>query len=82
MRIPEPGTQASVIPLLQSVVDAGLTTLFAISVAVGMSEGEAARVLGGEIEPTDQQREALESLIGEYAAAVKLVNAATLKRRL
>jgi len=39
-------------------------------------------LLAGEIEPTDAQRGQLEGLLGEYARAVQLVNAETMKRRL
>jgi hypothetical protein len=82
VRLPEPRTTASTIPRLQLVVAAGLTSALAIAVATGLSENEAAMLLAGEIEPTHEQREQLETLLSEYARVVKVVNATTLKRRL
>jgi hypothetical protein len=82
VRIPEPRSRASLIPLLQHVVDAGLTTTFAIAVAIGLSEHEATLLLAGEIEATDEQRLQLERLLAAYAQAISVVNAETLKRRL
>ena len=82
VRIPEPRTQPSLIPLLQHVVAAGLTTTFAIAVVAGLSEQEAELLLAGEIEPTDEQREQLERLLSDYVRAIKAVNAETMKRGL
>jgi hypothetical protein len=82
VRIPEPRVSRSEIVKLQFVVDAGLTTVFAIAVATGISEDEAGRVLAGEIEPTDEQRERLKALLRDYSRAIVTVNAETLKRRL
>ncbi len=50
--------------------------------ATGISEDEATRVLAGEIEPTEDQREQLEVLLSDYGRAVKVVNAEMMKRRL
>jgi hypothetical protein len=72
----------STIPLLQHVVEAGLTTTLAIGIATGISEAEAVRILAGEIEPTDEQRVILEQLLSDYSHAVKVVNAETMRRRL
>jgi hypothetical protein len=72
----------STIPLLQHVVEAGLTSTFAIAVATGISEAEALRVLAGEIEPTDDQRVLLERLLEQYAEAIRIVNAETMKQRI
>lgn len=82
VRIPAPRTEPSEIPRLQYVVEAGLTTVFAIAVATGISEDEATRLLAGEIEPTDDQRELLRGLLRDYARMVAVVNAETLKHRL
>ncbi len=82
MRIPEPRTRPSTIPQLQSVVDAGLTTVLAIAVSTGVSEDEASLLLAGEIEPTDEQHERLERLLNDHALAIRRVNAETMKRRL
>ena len=63
------------IPRLQSIVEAGLTTPFAIGHAAGISEKEIALLMVGRIEPTEQEREKLEELLKNYKIAVKLVNA-------
>jgi len=81
VRIPEKRVQPSIIPLLQHVVAAGLTTTFAVAVATGISEAEAELLLAGQIEPTDEQREQLERLLSDYARAIRAINAETLKRR-
>jgi hypothetical protein len=82
MRIPEPLTRPTTIPQLRFVVEAGLTTLFAIAVATGVSEQEAALLLAGEIEPTDEQRGQFQGLLRDYGRAIKAVNAASMKQRL
>ena len=81
VRIPEPRILPSTIPRLQLVADAGLTSIFAISVATGLSDVEANRLIAGEIEPTDEQRETLEALFADYARAIREVNAETMRRR-
>lgn len=72
----------SPIPRLQSIVEAGLTTSFAIGLATDISEKEIALLMVGRIEPTEQQRERLDALLKNYKLAVKLVNAETMKGRL
>lgn len=56
--------------------------MFAIAVTTGISEDEAALLLAGETEPTDEQREWLEKLLIDYGVAVRRVNAEMMKRRL
>jgi hypothetical protein len=67
---------------LQSIVEAGLTTTFAIGLAANISEKEIALLMVGRIEPTAEQRERLDKLLKNYKLAVKLVNAETMKGRL
>ncbi|HYN81180.1 MAG TPA: hypothetical protein VES88_06730 [Gemmatimonadaceae bacterium] len=80
--MPEHSIVASKFGRLAAVVTAGFTSTFAIAVAAGISETEAALLLRGEIEPTDELREILETLVSDYAHAVKAVNAETMKRRI
>lgn len=64
------------------IISAGLTTAFAISVTLGITEEATNRILAGQLEPTDEHRATLEDLLSNYAGSIKGVNAATLKRRL
>lgn len=70
------------IPRLQSIVEAGLTTPFAIGLATGISEREIGLLMIGRIEPTEEQRKKLDALLKNYKLAVKLVNVETMKGRL
>lgn len=70
------------IPRLQSIVEAGLTTPFAIGLATGISETEIALLMVNRIEPTDEQRKKLDALLKNYKLAVKLVNVETMRGRL
>jgi hypothetical protein len=70
------------IPRLQSIVEAGLTTTYAISIATGISEKEIGLLMVGRIEPTDEQCEILNKLLKNYKVAIKFVNVETIKGRL
>jgi hypothetical protein len=82
MKFRTPRRQNPPIPRLQAIVEAGLTTSFAIGLATDISEKEIALLMVGRIEPTEQQREKLEALLKNYKLAIKLVNAETMKGRL
>jgi hypothetical protein len=70
------------IPRLRGIVEAGLTTPFAIGLATDISEKEIALLMVGRIEPTEEQRKKLDALLKNYKLAVKLVNSETMKGRL
>jgi hypothetical protein len=67
---------------LQGVIDAGLTSAFAIGMATGISQKEIELFLVRRIEPTADQETALEKLLKNHKLAIKLVNAETMKGRL
>lgn len=70
------------VPKLHGLVEAGLTSLFAIGLVTGISEKELGPLVLGRIEPTNRQRKTLERLLRNYEFAIRLVNSETLKGRL
>jgi hypothetical protein len=75
-------THKAEISRLQSIVEAGLTTPFAVGLACDIPEKEIALVMVGRIEPTEEQRNKLDALLKNYKLAVKLVNVETMTGRL
>jgi hypothetical protein len=67
---------------IADIVHGGLTTSFAIGVVVGLTTQEIELAMAGKLVPTAAQGEALNRLLKNYELAIKLVNAATMVRRL
>jgi hypothetical protein len=60
------------------VIAAGLTTAFAIAMALGSSE-QRMKLYLSRIEPDDDELEKMEKLAKNYRRAIKLVNVETAK---